>query len=165
MKKLLVTLILPAFVLAPLAASAQTPTTPKSPAPDSKAPAAAKDTPPAWKNDANLLESRNVVGMRIKNEQGKDMGEVDNLLIDPQSGKISHVIVGLGGFMGVGERKVVVAWSELKVAPAADGKKPTATMEQAKLETAPRWERTAAADRNRTSSTPSASPKSYDKTK
>jgi sporulation protein YlmC with PRC-barrel domain len=154
MKKLLASLMLLAV---PLAASAQTPMTPE------KGPAAAKDTRPAWKADANLLESRHLVGMRIKNEQGKDVGEVDNLLIDPQSGKVSHAIVGLGGFMGVGERKVVVPWSELKVAATTDGKRPTATLDQTKLETAPRWERTAAPTvRDRTTSTPSASPKSYE---
>jgi len=145
MKKLLVGIVLPALVITPLVASAQT-----------QAPA--RDTRSTWRNDQGLTELRNVIGMRVKNEQGKDVGEVDNLLIDPQSGKISHVVIGLGGFMGVGEKKVVVPWSELKVAMAADGKKPTATLDQAKLESAPRWGRTVSADRDRTAA-PAASPK------
>jgi sporulation protein YlmC with PRC-barrel domain len=159
MKKLLIGVVLPMFVVTPLIASAQqtqTPTTrDKAPTYD-KAPSADKakaDTRAAFRNDQNLAEARNLIGMRIKNDQGKDVGEVDNLLIDPQSGKISHVVVGYGGLAGVGEKKVVVPWSDLKV--ASDGKKPTATMEQTKLDSAPRWERTASADRT---STPSASP-------
>lgn len=161
MKKLLIGVVLPMFVVTPLIASAQqtqTPTTrDKAPTYD-KAPAADKakaDTRAAFRNDQNFAEARNFLGMRIKNDQGKDVGEVDNLLIDPQSGKISHVVVGYGGLAGVGEKKVVVPWSDLKV--ASDGKKPTATMEQAKLDSAPRWERSASAERDRTS-TPSASP-------
>src|SRR2546429_4930979 len=50
-------------------------------------------------------------------------------------------VVGLGGVLGVGEKKVVVPWSDLKVAMTTDGKKPTATMNEAKLEAAPRYER------------------------
>jgi sporulation protein YlmC with PRC-barrel domain len=162
MKKLLIGVVLPMFVVTPLIASAQqtqTPTRDKAPTYD-KAPSADKskaDTRAAFRNDQNLAESKHFVGMRVKNDQGKDIGEVDNLLIDPQSGKISHVVVGYGGLAGVGEKKVVVPWSDLKV--ASDGKKPMATIDQAKLDSAPRWERTASADRDRTS-TPSASPTS-----
>src|SRR5689334_18292561 len=151
MKKLLLSLALPALVIAPLVAAAQTSTTP---APRSKS-SSSDSARPAWKNDANLVESRDIIGMRIRNEQGKDVGAVDNLLFDPQSGKISQVVIGLGGVLGVGEKKVVVPFSELKVAMATDGKRPTATMDQARLEAAPRYERTATAG-----SSPSASPKS-----
>ena len=162
MKRLLIGVVLPMFVVAPLIASAQQTQTPmkdKAPTYD-KAPSADKakaDTRAAFRNDQNLAESKNFVGMRVKNDQGKDIGEVDNLLIDPQSGKISQVVIGYGGLAGVGEKKVVVPWSDLKV--ASDGKKPMATIDQAKLDSAPRWERTASADKDRTS-TPSASPTS-----
>jgi sporulation protein YlmC with PRC-barrel domain len=101
-----------------------------------------------------LSEARTVLGMRIRNEQGRDVGEIDNLLIDTQNGRISHVVVGVGGFMGVGEKKVVVPWSDLKI--ASDGKQPVATLEQAKLESAPRWDRLVSDEIERTG--PSASP-------
>jgi hypothetical protein len=113
----------------------------------------ARDTKPAWKNEAGLHDSGDIIGTRIKNAEGKDIGEIDRLMIDPSSGKISHVVVGLGGFLGVGEKKVVVPWSDLKMGAAHDGKKALITMDQAKLESAPRYERTARADRS-----PSASP-------
>jgi hypothetical protein len=92
--------------------------------------------------------------MRTRNEQGRDVGEVDNLLIDTQSGRISHVVVAVGGFMGLGEKKVVVPWSELRI--AFDGKKRVATLDQATLESAPRWDRIVSGERDRT--VPSASP-------
>ena len=49
-----------------------------------------------WR-ELGLSEARTVLGMRIKNEQGRDVGELDNLLIDTQSGRISHVVIGVGG--------------------------------------------------------------------
>jgi sporulation protein YlmC with PRC-barrel domain len=139
-KHLRVALVVPALVCAPLVASAQPPA---PPAP----------TRPIWR-ELRLSEARNVLGMRIKNEQGRDVGEIDNLLIDTQNGRISHVVVAVGGFMGVGEKKVVVPWSDLKI--ASDGKTSVATLDQAKLESAPRWDRIVRD--NREPAAPSASP-------
>jgi sporulation protein YlmC with PRC-barrel domain len=150
MKKLLVGVIALLFA-APLAASAQT----TRPA-DKPAREMARDTKaPAWKNDAGLHETKDIIGTRIKNAEGKDLGEVDQLLIDTPSGKVSHVVIGLGGLAGVGEKKVVVPWSDLKFAPVTAGKKNAITMDQAKLDSAPRYERHARAERS-----PSASPSS-----
>jgi sporulation protein YlmC with PRC-barrel domain len=100
--------------------------------------------PPAWKNSAVLHETKDIIGTRIKNTAGKDLGEIDQLLID-RNGKVSHVVIGVGGLAGVGEKKVVVPWSELKFAPVAEGKKNAITMNEAKLESAPVYDRDAAA--------------------
>jgi len=118
--------------------------------------ASAADTkPPVWKNEPGLHETKDIIGTRIKNTAGKDLGEIDQLLID-RNGKISYVVIGLGGIAGVGEKKVVVPWSDLKFAPVAAGKKNAITMDEAKLETAPRYDRAAAAHLD---AAPAASPR------
>jgi sporulation protein YlmC with PRC-barrel domain len=43
------------------------------------------------------------------------IGDVNDLLLD-KSGKINAVIIGVGGFLGVGEKNVAVPFSSLKVA-------------------------------------------------
>ena len=144
MKKLLIGFVAVLFA-APLVVSAQTTRPADRPAGDTKA--------PAWKNTAALHETKDIIGTRIKSAEGKDLGEVDQLLIDTRTGKVSHVVIGLGGFAGVGEKKVVVPWSDLKFAPTAAGKKNSIVMDQAKLDSAPRYERSASLDRS-----PSASP-------
>ena len=163
MKKLLVGIAALAFA-APLMADAQTTPRPADkPATDREIAKQrdSRDTRPAWRNDAGLYDSGDLVGTRIKNAEGKDIGEIDRLMIDPSSGKVSHVVVGLGGLLGVGEKKVVVPWSDLKLAAATDGKKTMVTMDQAKLESAPRYERSARADRS-PSASPSTSPRAKD---
>src|SRR4029453_6991757 len=139
---------------APLVASAQT----TRPADKPARTAAGKTKAPAWKNEAGLYETKDIIGTRIKNAEGKDLGEVDQLLIDPSSGKVTRVVIGVGGLAGVGEKKVVVPWSELKFAPVTAGKKNAITMDQAQLNSAPRYERSARAERS-----PSASPSSTGK--
>ena len=49
------------------------------------------------------------------------IGEINDLLVD-NAGKVNAVIVGVGGFLGVGEKNVAVAFSSLKVAEK-DGKR------------------------------------------
>jgi len=142
MKKLLASFVA-VLVAAPLVVSAQA--TRPSDGSDIKA--------PAWKNTGGLHETKDIIGTRIKSSDGKDLGEVDRLLIDTQTGKVSYAVIGVGGLAGVGEKKVVVPWSELKFVPIADGKKNAIVMDQAKLDSAPRYERSARMERS-----PSASP-------
>ena len=114
----------------------------------------ARDTKaPAWKQDAGVHDTKDIIGTRIKNVDGKDLGEIDQLLID-RNGKVTHAVIGIGGLAGVGEKKVVVPWSDLKFAPVAEGKKNAITMDGARLENAPRYERAARSD-----VAPSASPR------
>src|SRR5215470_14915244 len=108
----------------------------------------------AWANKQGLHDTRDIVGTRVKNAEGKDMGEIDALLVDPKDGKVTHAVVGLGGFLGVGEDKVVVPWSEIKVAAHMDGKKPVITMDQSVLERAPKYVKADERDRE-----PSSSPR------
>ena len=48
------------------------------------------------------------------------IGEVNDLLVD--NGKVNAVIIGVGGFLGVGEKNVAVAFPSLKLAEK-DGKR------------------------------------------
>jgi sporulation protein YlmC with PRC-barrel domain len=114
------------------------------------------DKRPAFKMDQELWESKQLIGTRVKSGEGKDIGEIDQLLVDPKDGKIAHAVVGIGGIAGIGEQKVVVKWSDLKVAMDPGQKKPVATVSQTALDSAPRYDRRAATvDRDKS---PAASP-------
>jgi sporulation protein YlmC with PRC-barrel domain len=95
----------------------------------------------AWQAPAGVHTSSELIGTRIKNAEGKDIGEIDQLVIDPASGNVTHVIVGLGGLLGVGETKVVVPFSDIKLGTQHQGGKAVVTMDASKLDTAPRFER------------------------
>ena len=135
MKKL-TTGLMAVLLAAPLVASAQNARPADRMAADTKA--------PAWKQ-AGVHETKDIIGTRIKSTGGKDLGEVDQLLID-RNGKVTHAVIGLGGVAGVGEKKVVVPWTDLKFAPVTEGKKNAITMDEARLERAPRYERSARSD-------------------
>jgi sporulation protein YlmC with PRC-barrel domain len=138
------------LVAMPLIASAQTTRPADRPARDTNV------DRPAWKHAAGVYEANDIIGTGIKNAEGKDIGEIDQLLVDSKTGKVSHVVIGVGGVAGVAEKKVVVPWSDLKFAAGA-GKRNAITMDPVKLERAPRYERSTRSD-----APPAASPRTSD---
>lgn len=49
-----------------------------------------------------------LVGMRVQNAQDEMLGEVEDLVVDLSDGRIAYVVLGVGGFLGVGERLIAV---------------------------------------------------------
>lgn len=68
------------------------------------------------------VQVSNLIGMDVRNAQGENVGEIDDILIG-KDGKVSYAIVSVGGFLGVGERHVQVPFSELQIQP--DGRQVT----------------------------------------
>jgi hypothetical protein len=57
-------------------------------------------------------ELTGLVGQAVQGTAGNEVGRIVNLLADGQ-GHVRAVVVDVGGFMGVGNRKVALAWSAL----------------------------------------------------
>lgn len=51
----------------------------------------------------------------VYDPQNNKIGDVNDVILD-KSGRVSAVIVGVGGFLGVGEKDVAVPFNALKVA-------------------------------------------------
>jgi sporulation protein YlmC with PRC-barrel domain len=54
-----------------------------------------------------------LVGLNVYNEKNESLGDINDLLTDSQ-GKITQVVLGVGGFLGVGERYVAVPFEKMK---------------------------------------------------
>ena len=55
----------------------------------------------------------------VTNEAGESIGNVSDLLFD-KSGRIVTVVIGVGGFLGIGEKSVAVPFASLTVAADAN---------------------------------------------
>ena len=56
---------------------------------------------------------KQILGKDVYNESGDKIGEINDLIVTP-SRSLSYAIVGVGGFLGVGERDVAVPVSKFK---------------------------------------------------
>jgi len=77
------------------------------------------------------VDAKELIGADLKNAENKKVGEVQAVQLDA-AGKVRNLIVGVGGFMGLGERAVAVAPSALAVADGGDTLRTTLTEDQLK---------------------------------
>lgn len=64
-----------------------------------------------------LTHPESVLGKRLVGASGEDAGWIADVLAD-QTGHVRAVVVDYGGFLGIGTRKVAVAWSDLRFGTA-----------------------------------------------
>jgi sporulation protein YlmC with PRC-barrel domain len=99
------------------------------------APAAASDT----SSFKGTWRSSKLVGLNVYNDSNESLGSINDLLTD-KSGNIKAVVIGVGGFLGVGEHLVAVAFDKVKFvddpiaytgastsSPATGGARPSTT--------------------------------------
>jgi sporulation protein YlmC with PRC-barrel domain len=63
-----------------------------------------------------LLSTEALLGSDVKNPQGQDVGDLKQLMVDPHTGRVMYAVVAIGGFLGMGEKTVIVPWHALEVA-------------------------------------------------
>jgi hypothetical protein len=69
---------------------------------------------------ADEWRSSKLVGLGVYNSANERVGDINDLILGPD-GKISNAVIGVGGFLGMGEKLVAVAFSDLQLNRDADG--------------------------------------------
>ena len=73
-------------------------------------------TPPAAASDSSFQgdwRASKVVGVSVYNDNNESLGSINYLLMD-NSGNIKAVVIGVGGFLGVGEHLVAIPFDKIK---------------------------------------------------
>lgn len=98
-------------------ATAQT-TAPASPRPMPPAEQAAPKPPPkpiegqiTMQSDSTVLAST-LIGAQVVSPTGEDMASIKDVIVKTD-GTIDGVVVGVGGFLGIGEHSVAVKWDKI----------------------------------------------------
>ena len=74
----------------------------------------------------NAWRSTKLDGATIYNEQGTSVGTINDMLLD-STGKVSNVVLSVGGFLGVDSKYVEVPFSKLKFEPSKGNPATSAT--------------------------------------
>ena len=85
-------------------------------------PAAAADGMQDGMIQSTTYETRasGLLGEEVENAQGEDIGEIDDLIIAGDS-KVLHVVISVGGFLGVNDRLVAIPYEDLQITPEEPG--------------------------------------------
>jgi sporulation protein YlmC with PRC-barrel domain len=90
---------------------------------------------PAQAAQGVLVDANALVGATVRSPEGKDIGKVERLMVDPKDGRVRTVVIQQGGTLGIGGKSVSMPWESMEV--ARDGDSIVLTAEQQMLDQAP----------------------------
>jgi hypothetical protein len=78
-----------------------------------------------------------LIGLNVKGADDESIGSVSDLLVE-EDGTIVAAVIGVGGFLGIGQKNVAVSFELLEVSRSPEGdEQATLTLTRAELENAP----------------------------
>ena len=89
--------------------------------PASTTPSAQPSTPPATSSSAtvapkaqgDMWRTSKLIGLNVYNDQNEKLGDISEVLLD-KSGKVDGIVIGVGGFLGMGKHDILVQMDKLK---------------------------------------------------
>lgn len=89
---------------------------------------------------ANGLQASNLIGAEVSTTGNEDVGPVNDLIIDAD-GQVVGLVIGVGGFLSLGEKDVAIGWDDVRISGTSD--EPELRIDQTRqaLESAPGFER------------------------
>jgi hypothetical protein len=61
-----------------------------------------------------LISSNDVEGEKVYSVGGDHIGDIDHLMIDKISGRVTYAVMSFGGFLGLGHSHYPIPWPALK---------------------------------------------------
>jgi hypothetical protein len=124
----------------PPAAAPPKPPPPAAPTSAKPPPPAAKATPPPPNNVETLKQgvATSVLGRKVRDPAGADMGPVVDVLVDRRGSPLAAVI-DFGGFLGVGSRKIAIDWQLLQFNPNEPDAPILLALDRAEVQAAPEY--------------------------
>jgi hypothetical protein len=54
-------------------------------------------------------------GNKVLSSDGKDIGEIKDIMLDVRSGRIAYAVLSSGGFLGIGDKLLAIPWRTLRL--------------------------------------------------
>jgi hypothetical protein len=100
-----------------VAAAAAQQTAPQTPQPAPKTPVAGQIV---TQPEATVL-ARDFIGQTVLAPDNSKIGNISDLLLTKDGKSVEGFVIGVGGFLGIGERSVALKMDQLQITPAPDG--------------------------------------------
>ncbi|MBI3431068.1 MAG: PRC-barrel domain-containing protein [Hydrogenophilales bacterium] len=64
-----------------------------------------------------ILSSSTISGDKVVNRQGEDLGDIKDLMIDVDNGRVAYAVLEFGGLLGLGSKLFAVPLSAMELDP------------------------------------------------
>jgi sporulation protein YlmC with PRC-barrel domain len=77
----------------------------------------ALETRPRQEETVSLMRISDIRDTRIRNPEGEDLGDLTDIAIDRESGRIIYAVLSYGGILGFGEKHFAIPWEAVRTHP------------------------------------------------
>lgn len=88
---------------------------------------------------ANGMQASDLIGAEVSTSSDEKVGSVRDLIID-ENGQVVAIVVGVGGFLGMGEKDVAIGWDDVTRSDTSDEQELRIDMTREELRSAPKFE-------------------------
>lgn len=60
-----------------------------------------------------LMGANTLINEDVVNAQGENLGDIKEIMLDMQTGKVAYAVLSFGGVFGIGEKLFAVPWTAL----------------------------------------------------
>ena len=95
---------------------------------------------------SGMVDSGTLIGCKVENAQGENLGKIESLMLDLQSGRIAYAVLSFGGFLGMGDKLFPVPMQAIRF--NASDERCILDVEKETLKNAPGYDRDTLPDVN-----------------
>src|SRR4051812_16206149 len=66
-------------------------------------------------DESRVLKASDLIGMKVQGADDKKLGDIKDLVIDPEDGGVQYAVLDFGGFAGIGDKYFAVPWEALQL--------------------------------------------------
>lgn len=67
------------------------------------------------KEHRRVMSAGTLVGDDVYNMEGEDLGKVDEIMLDVETGQVAYVVLASGGVLGLGGKLFAIPWQALRL--------------------------------------------------
>lgn len=79
---------------------------------------------------ANMMRASKLMGVDVYGSDNQKIGDIDEVIVD-RDGKINSVVVGIGGFLGIGQKDVAIPYDQVQWISAEEARTAAAATQPA----------------------------------
>jgi sporulation protein YlmC with PRC-barrel domain len=62
------------------------------------------------RDQSEVLKARQLIGMKVEGTDGRKLGTIKAVVVDPDDGSIEYAVLDFGGLAGIGDKYFAVPW-------------------------------------------------------